>query len=220
MGPAAALLLGSVAPAAIEAGASIFGNILGSRNTSKTNATNLQIARETNEFNAQQAQVNREWQEMMWNKSNEYNSPVNQAKLAAQAGLNPLAYVEGSDFVPAASSLGGSQAQSAGVPQMQAFHPDFSGIGHAAASIFSNMSEKSRADILRTQADFQLFHEQNQVYKDIADIESKRVMTDTDRERLKMLKTQAYIMNKTVNAQINQINSESNRASAISAISL
>lgn len=208
----------AIAAAAITGGAGILSNLIGSKNQSSANKTNLQIARENNAFNAAQAQINREWQEKMWNQANEWNSPVNQAKLAAAAGLNPLAYVEGGDFQPASTSLGGSQATSAGLPSVQPFRPDLTSIGSAAQQYFANRSEEARADILRTQADFQLIHEQNKVYDEIQSIEQKRVLTDTDRERLKMLKTQAYILSKTQESQISQIRSDADKSSAMADI--
>ena len=78
----APLLLGGI----IAAGASLAGNIIGSSSQSSTNETSKDIAEMNNKFNAEQAQLNRDWQERMWNKNNEYNSP----NAMISRGLNPF----------------------------------------------------------------------------------------------------------------------------------
>ena len=67
----APLLLGGI----IAAGASLAGNALGAASQSNTNDASKEIAEMNNKFNAEQAQLQRDWQEKMWNKNNEYNSP-------------------------------------------------------------------------------------------------------------------------------------------------
>ena len=67
----APLVLGGI----IAAGASLAGNMIGSSSQNNANQTNIDINREKNAFNAEQAQIQRNWQEKMWNKNNEYNSP-------------------------------------------------------------------------------------------------------------------------------------------------
>lgn len=71
-------------------GAFVGGSLLGGIGTgvdegnavSEANSTNVSLARE-----------NRAWQEAMWNKQTEYNSPVSQMTRLRDAGLNPnLAY--------------------------------------------------------------------------------------------------------------------------------
>lgn len=62
----------------------------------KTNATNLQIARETNQANRELAEYQAQFNERMWHQQNEYNSPSAQLERYAQAGLNPnLVYGQG-----------------------------------------------------------------------------------------------------------------------------
>ena len=59
----------------IAAGASLAGNAIGASSQSSTNQMSKDIAEMNNKFNAEQAQLNRDWQERMWTKNNEYNSP-------------------------------------------------------------------------------------------------------------------------------------------------
>lgn len=123
----APLLLGGI----IAAGASLAGNIIGSASNNKTNQTSIDINRENNQFNAEQAQIQRDWQEDMWNKNNEYNSP--QAMISR--GLNPFIGSNVGAGVSKSPASGGSAAQAAGMPSLQAFRPDFSDVGTALASM-------------------------------------------------------------------------------------
>ena len=123
----APLVLGGI----IAAGASLAGNAIGSASQNKTNQTSIDINRENNAFNAAEAEKQRQWQEEMWNKNNEYNSP----SAMISRGLNP--YIGSSVGAGVSRSLasGGSAAQAAGMPSLQAFRPDFSDVGTALASM-------------------------------------------------------------------------------------
>lgn len=123
----APLLLGGI----IAAGASLAGNIIGSSSQSSTNETSKDIAEMNNKFNAEQAQLNRDWQERMWNKNNEYNSP----NAMISRGLNPFIGSNIGAGVSRSTAGSGAQAQSAGLPSLQAFRPDFSDVGSALASM-------------------------------------------------------------------------------------
>lgn len=121
------LLLGGI----ISAGASLAGNAIGSASQSNTNATSKAIAAMNNKFNAEQAQLQRDWQEKMWNKNNEYNSP--QAMISR--GLNPFIGSSTGAGVSKSPASGGAAASAASPPSLQAFRPDFSDIGTALASM-------------------------------------------------------------------------------------
>lgn len=123
----APLVLGGI----IAAGASLAGNAIGAANSNKTNQTSIDINRENNRFNAEQAQIQRNWQEKMWGMNNSYNSP--NAMIAR--GLNPFIGSSAGAGVSKSPASGGSAAQAAGMPSLQAFRPDFSDIGSALASM-------------------------------------------------------------------------------------
>jgi hypothetical protein len=123
----APLILGGI----IAAGASLAGNAIGASSNNKTNQTSIAINRENNRFNAEQAQIQRDWQEEMWNKNNEYNSP--QAMISR--GLNPFIGSSVGAGVSKSPASGGSAAQAAGMPSLQAFRPDFSDVGASLASM-------------------------------------------------------------------------------------
>ena len=123
----APLILGGI----IAAGASLAGNAIGASSQSSTNRTSKYIAEMNNKFNAEQAQLNRDWQEDMWNKNNEYNSP----SAMISRGLNPFIGSNTGAGVSKSTAGSGAQAQSAGLPSLQAFRPDFSDVGSALASM-------------------------------------------------------------------------------------
>lgn len=123
----APLLLGGI----IAAGASLAGNVIGASSQNDVNQTNIDINRENNAFNAEQAQLQRDWQEEMWTKNNEYNSP----NAMISRGLNPFIGSSVGAGVSKSPASGGSAAQAVGMPSLQAFRPDFSDVGTALASM-------------------------------------------------------------------------------------
>lgn len=123
----APLVLGGI----IAAGASLAGNAIGSSNQNKTNETSKEIAEMNNKFNAEQAQLQRDWQEDMWNKNNEYNSP----DAMISRGLNPFIGSNVGAGVSKSPASGGTSASAAPPPSLQAFRPDFSDVGTALASM-------------------------------------------------------------------------------------
>lgn len=69
----------------IDAGASFIGGLFGSSAQESANRTNIMLQRE--------AQA---WNESMWQKQNEYNTPAAQIQRMREAGLNPaLMYTQG-----------------------------------------------------------------------------------------------------------------------------
>jgi hypothetical protein len=123
----APLVLGGI----IAAGASLAGNAIGASSQNKTNETSKEIAEMNNKFNVEQAQIQRDWQEDMWNKNNEYNSP--QALISR--GLNPFIGSNVGAGVSKSPASGGAVASSSPPPSLQAFRPDFSDVGSALASM-------------------------------------------------------------------------------------
>lgn len=121
------LILGGI----IAAGASLAGNAIGASSQSKTNAASKEIAEMNNKFNAEQAQIQRDWQEKMWDKNNEYNSP----DAMISRGLNPFIGSSAGAGVSKSPASGGAAASASPPPSLQAFRPDFSDVGSALASM-------------------------------------------------------------------------------------
>ena len=67
----------------------------------------------------------------MWTKNNEYNSPT----AMISRGLNPYIGSSVGAGISKSPASGGSAAQAAGLPSLQAFRPDFSDVGTALASM-------------------------------------------------------------------------------------
>lgn len=135
----APLILGGI----IAAGASLAGNAIGSASQSKTNQTSIDINRENNAFNAAEAEKQRQWQEAMWTKNNEYNSPT----AMISRGLNPYIGSSVGAGVSRSPASGGSAAQAAAMPSLQAFRPDFSDVGSALASMAQARAAMMNAEV-------------------------------------------------------------------------
>lgn len=106
-------------------------NVVGMVNQNHQNKVNLRMMREQNDFNAKQAQLQRDWQEDMWNKNNEYNSP----EAMISRGLNPFIGSSAGSGVSRSPASGGAAATAAPVPSMQAFKPNFSNVFQSLASL-------------------------------------------------------------------------------------
>lgn len=128
-------------------GASLLGNIFGSKSQSDTNKTNLQIAQMNNEFNERMfnqqleynqdmfnQQVDYDWKKTQYQteKNNaaqlaavgmqqEYNSAVNQRKRLEAAGLNPYLMMSGGNA--GTSSAVSSSAGTGGSPSAMGVNP-------------------------------------------------------------------------------------------------
>lgn len=122
-----------LASALVGAGASLLGNIFGSKSQSDTNKTNLQIAQMNNEYNERMfnkqleynqdmfnQQIEYDWKKMQeqnthnalmaegaFNRQAKYNSAVEQRKRLEAAGLNPYLMMSGGN-AGTASSVSGS----------------------------------------------------------------------------------------------------------------
>lgn len=74
------------------------------------------------------------WNEQMWNKNNEYNSPANQMKLYRDAGLNPAF------FMGQGNSVSGSPAASSSISAPSVPQPadNYSGVGSALGNMGSD----------------------------------------------------------------------------------
>lgn len=85
--------LASIASAAINNGSQIIGTLVNRHSQKETNKQQMALQ-----------QQQQDWNEYMWNKQNEYNSPINQMQLLHEAGLNPnMVYNDGSAFEAAGS---------------------------------------------------------------------------------------------------------------------
>lgn len=120
--------------------ASAAGNIFAASDANDSNERQAELNRS---FQREEAQKTRDWQEEMWNKQNEYNSP----EAMISRGLNP--------FLQRSSGTGasvptGAQAGSVSTPSMQAPHFDFSSVGQALASFAQAKKTLSESNQINT----------------------------------------------------------------------
>lgn len=113
----------------INGATGLITGLFGLKNTSDTNEANLKAVQDTNKANRELAQYNWQQQIDMWNRQNEYNSPISQMTRLKEAGLNPnLVYGNG-----VTGNTSGS-APSPTTPTMQAPHFEKSDYGFIAQS--------------------------------------------------------------------------------------
>lgn len=112
----------------------MFSGILGSSAQDSANRTNIQLQRES-----------QAWQESMWSKQNEYNSPAAQIQRMKQAGLNPaLMYSQGDT---------GNAGSVGSVPpaHVQPVMGMAQGIGNVGDTIFNAMIQNEQVKQMRAQ---------------------------------------------------------------------
>lgn len=138
--------------AAAALGSTILGSLGGIFAGSKSNATNLKI-------NSQQLAYDREktaqllgFQQLMWNKENQYNSPLAQRQRLEDAGINP--YFALGQISPGMASS--SQAVSGSSPQLHGVQPvDYGSLGRGlndVAQQFMNF-QNQQANIRKVNAE-------------------------------------------------------------------
>lgn len=211
--------------AALIAGGSVVAGLLGglfsSKSQSSANETNLQAARETNQMNRELFNQSLAWQEDMWNKNNQYNSPAETIKRLQRAGINPAL---GSEFGQA------SMPSVPSAPSMQPGHVepvDYSWVPQTINTginayfnnqVMSNQVTKSAADaqIAKADAEFQtqslkyrLIETMNSAYKTKWEKEQARVaynvLNQTQQEAITQSQWNTKIMAKTYDEAINKI---------------
>lgn len=144
--------------AAIGGFGSLLSNLFGSKNQSSANATNVHLAQLNNEFNERMMEKQMDYNLEMWNKQNAYNTPAEQMKRLKDAGINPYMAL-GSVQSGQAGSVGGVNPAQGTSARVEAFQPDFSGIGQAAQNYVANkiMEDTASADIgVKNQQEEQL----------------------------------------------------------------
>lgn len=131
--------LGSLIAGGISAVGSLFGSSQGSKQA-------LQAVRETNQANKELAEYSYEKNLEMWNRQNEYNSPIEQMERLKAAGLNPnLMYDQG-------NTGNASNAPQYDAPNLQSY----TGFGDYGASNAANnllQGVKGYVDVKKTEAE-------------------------------------------------------------------
>ena len=131
----------------IAGGTQLFGGIANAFGQSSANRTNVKLQRE--------AQA---WQESMWNKQNEYNTPAAQIQRMRDAGLNPaLMYSQG--------NVGNAESVKAVPPaQVQPITGLGNGISSAGDAIADGLIKLEQVKQMRAQTNLleaKVVHERN-----------------------------------------------------------
>lgn len=176
--------------AAIGAGASILGGVFDLFGTSDTNSSNLQIARETNAQNKELFERQLGWNEEMWRKMNEYNTPAAQRARYEQAGINPY-------MALGQMSAGNAEMTSSpSAPQMQGVtlqKPDFGFIGRAGENMSNIMLQQAQIGAIKEQTRNQRIKNSFEDRQQIADLEEKFSRIDKNSRESKLLKQEIAI---------------------------
>lgn len=136
----------------IGAGISALGGLLSSQ---ATNAANASLDEET-----------RKWQEKMWEKNNEYNTPVNQRRRLEAAGINPaLAFANGNTGVA-------SSAPSAVQHTPADYSALGSGLSQAGAMALQAQNYEANNELLASQAEGNRIDNLTRLQKNIAEIDN------------------------------------------------
>lgn len=136
------------------AGLSFLGGVLSSKSNDKTNQTNLQIARENNQWSEQMMQKQMDYNTLMWEKNNQYNSAAAQRARLEQAGLNPYLMMNGGS-AGTATAASSPSLPSPTTPTMQPMRYDFSNIANSIADFQRIKIEQQTADSSNRLTDMQ-----------------------------------------------------------------
>lgn len=150
---------------AISAGvASIIAAGIGAAGTGATAIATSNLNRKTREWNEKMMKLQNDWSLEQWNRTNEYNSPVNQVARMESAGLNPLYFgLDGSS----ANSFESAQALGWN-PDAPDFNPGAATIGASIANIpmYQKQLEKTDAEITNIQSNTRKTDLDNQFLSD------------------------------------------------------
>lgn len=137
----------------LGAATSLFGSLMGSKNNSATNDANVAIARENNSFQRKMFDDQLAFNERMWHKNNEYNTPSAQMSRYLAAGLNPyMMFGQNGGSGVSASPASGVQPPQLHTPTMQSYDP--SDAFSVAGNLISD-SQIKKAQTENIQADTQ-----------------------------------------------------------------
>lgn len=145
---------------------------------------------------------NRKWQESMWNKTNEYNTPVNQKARLEEAGINPYSVL----------AQGGADTGVTSMPDKpQQELPNLEALGNAGNDILGAINMAKQNELLDQQkevgnvnvefARIKAINEIQEIQARIGDILEHKNLTKEERENLEK---QNYVMQNSLDSLINR----------------
>lgn len=199
--------------AAIGAGASLLGGLMGLGGQNSANRANIRLAREQMQFNREEAQKQRDWQENYYKK---YSSPIAQSAQYRAAGLNPyLANIQPQGVAS------GAQAQSSELPvqqnSMSSLQSGLSSAANTAVDAYnaetSRRSQQSQESLNKTLENLnQTSSQLNQATTDLRKAEERQTDQNVEvlRERVNNLKFVNEYLDRSMESKIRQQFNEEN----------
>lgn len=129
--------------AAIAGGSALIGGISNWLSQSSANKANASLNKETRDWQSMENLRSRQWSEQMWNKENEYNTPLAQRKRLEEAGYNP--WISGSGGAMSSVSQVPATGQQSSPPAVPARSLDFSSIANAGRDVVSSINDTVNA---------------------------------------------------------------------------
>lgn len=126
--------LGSV----VGGGISAISNAIGNRQQYKNQ---LKLQKQAQQFNSAEAQKNRDFQQSMFDQTNQWNSASSQVQRYREAGLNPYMMMNNGNAGVAVGQQG-SQAQSGGQSSYNPSYQGFSDLSDSIGSAFQQLQQQ------------------------------------------------------------------------------
>lgn len=126
--------LGSV----VGGGISAISNAIGNRQQYKNQ---LKLQKQAQQFNSAEAQKNRDFQQSMFDQTNQWNSASSQVQRYREAGLNPYMMINNGNAGVAVGQQG-SQAQSGGQSSYNPSYQGFSDLSDSIGSAFQQLQQQ------------------------------------------------------------------------------
>lgn len=178
-------------------------------------ATAADIAHDTNKANADENEKNRqaskELQQMqndyntqMYLQNNQYNDYSNQVARLRQAGINPaMMYQNGSGLQLATAPTGAANGVPGSVP-MQQYQSGLGDVANIAMNLHEQRDKSAAADLSEYNRDIKAATLSDELTARIAELQQKGVKTQADKVALDIAKKQLFMLDKTMNFQIEQ----------------
>lgn len=158
-----------LAPSLISGAGHLLSGLFSSGGSHYAADKQLQAVQETNRNNLLIAQQNNAFNERMWNKQNEYNSPAAQRARLEAAGLNPYLMLDGgssgiAESAPSADTSGTQVAPDIGNTIAGGYQAMGNSISAAASQIAQQVyqNDLQQANVNKTKAEAQNVDLQNQ----------------------------------------------------------
>lgn len=183
---------------------SLIGGIQERKTSQETNLMNYKINQMNNSFNEQQAAIARQFQYDMWNKTNEFNSPLAQRMRLEEAGLNPYMLMNGGS-AGTATSVNGASASAASPIAMQPYSSPWSRLQGATINPMSFINDL--VALKRAKNDLKKSDVETAYWSDYVNkmLENLGLKNKGLKEENRAKKVYAEVQEQTVTDQINTI---------------